>query len=104
MVTPRNKKKPTKSFSQTLHKVAGNRLHLKARVRTVEQKQQPVDDSESYLDRFQQETTNFLHRYVTIDETWIRHYTSESNRQSARPQPANLTKSPTERNFVYRPP
>ena len=49
---------------------------------TVNQKQ-CVDDSECCLQLFQCNKKEFLHIYVTIDETWIYHFTPESNRQSA---------------------
>jgi histone-lysine N-methyltransferase SETMAR len=53
------------------------------RLLTVDQKQQRVDDSERCLELFQRNKKNFFMRYVTMDETWIHHYTPESNRQSA---------------------
>ena len=53
------------------------------RLLTMEQKQQRIDDSERCLALFTKNKKKFLHRYVTIDETWIRHYTPESNQQSA---------------------
>ena len=53
------------------------------RLLTVNQKQQRVDDSERCLQRFQHNKKEFLHKYVTMDETWIHHFTPESNRQSA---------------------
>ena len=49
---------------------------------TVDQKQR-VDDSECYLQLVQYNKKEFLHKYVTMDETWIHHFTLESNRQSA---------------------
>ena len=50
---------------------------------TVDHKQQRVDDSERCFKLFQRNKKDFLMRYVTMDETWIHHYTSELNRQSA---------------------
>ena len=50
---------------------------------TMEQKQQRIDDSERCLALFTKNKKEFLRRYVTMDETWIHHYTPESNRQSA---------------------
>ncbi|XP_054729345.1 histone-lysine N-methyltransferase SETMAR-like [Anastrepha obliqua] len=32
---------------------------------------------------FTRKKSEFLHRYITMDETWIHHFTPESNRQSA---------------------
>ena len=53
------------------------------RLLTVDQKQQRVDDSERCLELFQRNKKDFFMQYVTMDETWIHHYTLESNRQSA---------------------
>ena len=53
------------------------------RLLTVDQKQQCDDDSERCLEVFQRNKKDFFMRYVTMDETWIHHYTPESNRQSA---------------------
>ena len=50
---------------------------------TVDQKQQCIDDSEHCLQLFQCNKKEFLHRYVIMDETWIHHFTPESNQQSA---------------------
>ena len=50
---------------------------------TVDQKQQRVDDSECCLQLFQHNKKEILHKYVTIDETWIHHFTPESNQKSA---------------------
>jgi len=49
---------------------------------TIDQKQQRVDDSERCLKLFQRNKPEFLRRYVTMDETWLHHYTPESKRQS----------------------
>ena len=53
------------------------------RLLTVDQRQQCVDDSERCLELFQDNKQDFFMLYVTMDETWIYHYTPESNRQSA---------------------
>ena len=53
------------------------------RLLTADQKRQRVVDSESCLDLFRRNKPNFLHRYVTMDETWIHHYTPESKRSSS---------------------
>ena len=50
---------------------------------TVNQKQQCVNDSERYLPLFQHNKKEFLCKYVTMDETWIHHFTPQLNRQSA---------------------
>lgn len=50
---------------------------------TIDQKQERVDASEQCLELFNRNRSEFLRRYVTIDETWIHHYTPESSRQSS---------------------
>lgn len=54
------------------------------RLLTIDQKQQRIHDSEHGLALFQRNPTEFLRRFVTIDETWIHYYTPESNRQTAQ--------------------
>ncbi|XP_017794503.1 PREDICTED: uncharacterized protein LOC108576094 [Habropoda laboriosa] len=41
-----------------------------------------MQDSQDCLDRFKKNTTDFIRRFVTTDETWIHHYTPESKEQS----------------------
>ncbi|KAJ0178113.1 hypothetical protein K1T71_005936 [Dendrolimus kikuchii] len=53
------------------------------RLLTVGQKRQRVVDSERCLELFRRNKPVFLRRYVTMDETWIHHYTPESMRSSA---------------------
>ena len=48
---------------------------------TFDQKQR-VNDSERCLQLFQRNKKEFLRKYVTMDETWIHHFTPESNWQS----------------------
>ena len=50
---------------------------------TVDQKQQHIDDSECSLQLFQCNKKEFLHKYVTMEKTWIYHFIQESNQQSA---------------------
>ncbi|GFV39822.1 putative DD34D transposase [Trichonephila clavipes] len=50
---------------------------------TIDEKQQRIDDSKQCLELFNRNKSEFLRRYVTIDETWPHHFTLESNRQSA---------------------
>ena len=50
---------------------------------TIHQKQQRIDDSELCLKMLDRNKTEFMRRYVTMDETWLHHFTPESNRQSA---------------------
>ncbi|GFW33798.1 putative mariner transposase [Trichonephila clavipes] len=49
---------------------------------TIDQKQQRIDDSKPCLELFNRNKSEFLRRYVTMDETWLHHFTPESNRQS----------------------
>jgi len=38
--------------------------------------------SEQCLERFDKNKTNFVRRFITMDETWIHHYTPEYKQQS----------------------
>jgi hypothetical protein len=38
--------------------------------------------SEQCLERFNKNKTDFVCRFITMDETWIHHYTPESKQQS----------------------
>ena len=38
--------------------------------------------SEQCLERFSKNKTDFVRRFITMDETWIHHYTPESKQQS----------------------
>ena len=49
----------------------------------VSQQQQRLDDLECCLQLFQHNKKEFLSKYVTMNETWIHHFTQESNQQSA---------------------
>jgi hypothetical protein len=53
------------------------------RVRTIDQNQQRVDDSEQCLAIFNRNKDEYFRRYTTMDVTWLLHNTPESNRQSA---------------------
>ena len=50
---------------------------------TIVQTHERIDDSELFLKLFNRNRSEFLRRYVSIDETWLYHFTLESNRQSA---------------------
>ena len=52
------------------------------RLLTPDQKQQRVEDSERCFELFKRGKKDFLHRCVTMDETWIHHYTPEIKRSS----------------------
>jgi histone-lysine N-methyltransferase SETMAR len=49
---------------------------------TADQKCTRVKISEQCLERFNENKTNFVHQFITIDETWIHYYTPESEQQS----------------------
>ena len=53
------------------------------RLFTLEQKQQRIHDSERCLKLFTRHKKDFLRRYITMDETWIHHFTPELERTSA---------------------
>ena len=53
------------------------------RLLTPDQKQQRFEDSDICLEQFKRGKKDFLRRYVTIDETWIHHYTLETKISSA---------------------
>jgi len=49
---------------------------------TAEQKCTRTKISEQCLERFNKNKTDFVRRIITMDETWIHHYTPESKQQS----------------------
>ena len=53
------------------------------RLLTVEQKQQRIHDPERCLKLFTRNKKDFLRRYIRMNETWIHHFTPESQRASA---------------------
>lgn len=52
------------------------------RLLTVEQKRNRMTTSEHCLNMFKRNPKEFLRRFVTVDETWIHHYTPETKEQS----------------------
>jgi histone-lysine N-methyltransferase SETMAR len=52
------------------------------RLLTADQKRTPMKIFEQCLDRFNKNKTDFVRRFITMDETWIHHYTPESKQQS----------------------
>ena len=48
----------------------------------IDQKRQRVRDSKNCLNLFNRNPSDFLRRFVIIDETWIHHYTPESKQQA----------------------
>ena len=52
------------------------------RLLTADQKRTRMKISEQCLERFNKKKTDFVRRFITMDETWIHHYTPESKHQS----------------------
>jgi histone-lysine N-methyltransferase SETMAR len=52
------------------------------RLLTADQKRTRIKISEQCLERFNKNKTDFFRRFITMDETWIHHYTPESKHQS----------------------
>lgn len=48
----------------------------------ADQKQMRKRFSQQSLDRFNRDQTDFVRRFVTMDETWVHHYTPETKQQS----------------------
>ncbi|EFN85187.1 hypothetical protein EAI_06381, partial [Harpegnathos saltator] len=44
---------------------------------TIDQKRLRMRISQACLDRFKQNKMDFKRRFITVDETWIHHYTPE---------------------------
>jgi len=49
---------------------------------TADQKRTCMEISEQCLECFNKNKTDFVHQFITMDETWIHHYTPESKQQS----------------------
>lgn len=49
---------------------------------TVDQKRIRMKISQACLDRFKKNKMDFKRRFITVDETWIHHYTPETKEQS----------------------
>lgn len=45
---------------------------------TIDQKRNRVTTSKHCLEMFKRNSNEFLRRFITVDETWIHHYTPES--------------------------
>jgi len=52
------------------------------RLLTADQKRTRTKTSEQCLERFNKNKTDFVRRFITMDETWIHRYTPESKQQS----------------------
>jgi hypothetical protein len=48
----------------------------------ADKKRTHVKISQQYLERFNKNKTDFVYQFITMDETWIHHYTPESKQQS----------------------
>jgi hypothetical protein len=52
------------------------------RLLTADHKRTRMKISEQCLERFNKNKTEFVRRFITMDETWIDHYTPEFKQQS----------------------
>jgi len=52
------------------------------RLLTADQKRTRMEISVHCLERFNKNKTDFVRRFIAMDETWIHHYTPESKQQS----------------------
>jgi hypothetical protein len=52
------------------------------RLLTADQKRTCIKISEQCLECFNKNKTDFVRQFITMDETWINHSTSESKQQS----------------------
>jgi histone-lysine N-methyltransferase SETMAR len=52
------------------------------RLLTADQKRTHMKISKQYLEHFNKNKTDFVRLFITMDETWIHHYTPESKRHS----------------------
>ena len=75
--------------TERVHNILHNCLNMRKlcarwvpRVLTDQQKLERVDVSQHNLDMFKHNRKEFLRRFVTVDETWIHHYTPETKEQS----------------------
>ena len=48
----------------------------------ADKKQMCKQHSQQCLDRFKRDLTNLVWRFVTMDETWVHHYTPKTKQQS----------------------
>jgi len=68
-----------------LHDILGMRklsARWVPRLLTPDQKRTRLNISQQCLDQFQRNPAEFLRRFITVDETWIHHYTPEMKEQS----------------------
>jgi histone-lysine N-methyltransferase SETMAR len=60
---------------------------------TAGQKHSRMKICEQCLEHFNKNKTDFVRRFITMDETWIHHYTAESKQQSKSGQKPKKTRS-----------
>jgi len=72
-----------------IHNLLHEHLHMKKlsarwmpRLLTVDQTRIQMNVSKEYLDMFVRNLTDFLRRFIIVDETWIHHYTPGTKQQS----------------------
>jgi histone-lysine N-methyltransferase SETMAR len=58
---------------------------------TADQKRTHMKISEQCLERFNKNKTDFVGRFITMDETWIHHYTPESQQQTKQQREAGCS-------------
>jgi histone-lysine N-methyltransferase SETMAR len=76
-------------FSEWVHNILHQHLNMRKlsarwvpRLLTVDHKQNRVRCSKDNLQLFQWNTQDFRRRFITVEGTWIHHYTSETKEQS----------------------
>ena len=71
-----------------VHRILAENLEMRklcarvSRLLTIEQKQRREDVSIECLAIFRSNKAEFLRRFITMDETWIHHFTPETKEQS----------------------
>lgn len=78
-----------KISDERVRNILHDHLHMKKlsarwvpRLLTTDQKHQRMNLSKQCLQLFQRNPDEFLRRFVTVDETWVHHYTPETKQQS----------------------
>jgi histone-lysine N-methyltransferase SETMAR len=74
--------------TERVHHILHEKLHMKKlcarwvpRLLTLNHKRTRKDISMQCLEMFNRNPQDFLRRFVTVDETWIHHYTPETKQQ-----------------------
>lgn len=86
--------------NDTVHRILHEHLHMKKllarwipRVLTAEQKENRVIASELGLAMYKRNPDDFVSRFVTMDETWIHHYSPESDQEATYWQEAGESRA-----------